>query len=99
MVTGRRFALTGGCSAFGSRIVTGRSVETTSFAALVARLGVAIGAAWGGLLSNFAAGVFILVLRPFKVGDYTALVRSTRHSKYGDSRIEIHWDCAMKVPE
>jgi small conductance mechanosensitive channel len=45
-------------------------VETTSFAALVAGLGVAIGAAWGGLLSNFAAGVFILVLRPFRVGDY-----------------------------
>jgi len=45
-------------------------VETTSFAALVAGLGVAIGAAWGGLLSNFAAGAFILVLRPFKTGDY-----------------------------
>ena len=45
-------------------------VETTSFAALIAALGIAIGAAWGGLLSNFAAGVFVLVLRPFKVGDY-----------------------------
>jgi small conductance mechanosensitive channel len=45
-------------------------VETTSFAALVAGLGVAIGAAWGGLLANFAGGAFILVLRPFKVGDY-----------------------------
>jgi small conductance mechanosensitive channel len=45
-------------------------VETTSFAALVAGLGIAIGAAWGGLLSNFAGGAFILVLRPFKVGDY-----------------------------
>ena len=45
-------------------------VETTSFAALIAGLGIAVGAAWGGLLSNFAAGVFILVLRPFKVGDY-----------------------------
>ena len=45
-------------------------IETTSFAALVAGLGVAIGAAWGGLLSNFAAGTFILVLRPFKTGDY-----------------------------
>ena len=44
--------------------------ETTSFAALIAALGIAIGAAWGGLLSNFAAGAFILVLRPFKVGDY-----------------------------
>ena len=45
-------------------------VETTSFAALIAALGVAIGAAWSGLLANFAAGAFILVLRPFKVGDY-----------------------------
>ncbi len=45
-------------------------VETTSFAALVAAIGIAIGAAWGGLLSNFAAGAFLVVLRPFKVGDY-----------------------------
>ena len=45
-------------------------VETTSFAALVAGAGVAIGAAWGGLLGNFAAGAFMLVLRPFKVGDF-----------------------------
>jgi len=45
-------------------------VETTSFAALVAGMGVAIGAAWAGLLGNFAAGAFLVVLRPFKVGDY-----------------------------
>ena len=45
-------------------------VETTSFAALVAAVGIAVGAAWGGLLSNFAAGAFLIVLRPFKVGDY-----------------------------
>src|SRR4051812_1151212 len=45
-------------------------VETTSFAALVAGIGVAIGAAWAGLLSNFAAGGFLIVPRPFKVGDY-----------------------------
>ncbi len=45
-------------------------VETTSFAALIAGMGVAIGAAWAGLLSNFAAGAFLIVLRPFKVGDY-----------------------------
>ncbi|MCU0252622.1 MAG: mechanosensitive ion channel family protein, partial [Vicinamibacterales bacterium] len=32
--------------------------------------GVAIGAAWAGLLSNFAAGIFLMVLRPFKVGDF-----------------------------
>jgi len=30
----------------------------------------AIGAAWGGLLASFAAGAFLIVLRPFKVGDY-----------------------------
>lgn len=45
-------------------------VETTSFAALVAGAGVAIGAAWSGLLGNFASGVFLLVLRPYQVGDY-----------------------------
>lgn len=45
-------------------------VETTSFAALVAAVGIAVGAAWGGLLSNLAAGAFLIVLRPFKAGDY-----------------------------
>ena len=45
-------------------------IETTSFAALLAAAGVAIGAAWSGLLANFAAGVFLVVLRPFKVGDF-----------------------------
>ena len=43
--------------------------ETTSFAALLAGIGLAIGTAWGGLLANFAAGVFLVVLRPFGVGD------------------------------
>lgn len=45
-------------------------IETTSFAALLAAAGVAIGAAWSGLLSNFAAGAFLIVLRPFQVGDF-----------------------------
>ena len=44
-------------------------VESTSFAALLAAAGVAIGMAWSGLLANFAAGVFLVLLRPFKVGD------------------------------
>lgn len=44
-------------------------VESTSFAALLAAAGVAIGMAWSGLLANFAAGVFLILLRPFKVGD------------------------------
>lgn len=44
-------------------------IETTSFAALLAAAGIAIGAAWAGLLANFAAGVFLVFLRPFHVGD------------------------------
>lgn len=44
-------------------------IETTSLAALLAAAGIAIGTAWSGLLSNFAAGVFLVVLRPFRVGD------------------------------
>jgi small conductance mechanosensitive channel len=47
-------------------------IETTSFAALLAAAGLAIGAAWSGLLANFAAGVFLLTFRPFKVGDTIA---------------------------
>lgn len=48
-------------------------VQTTSFAALIAGAGVAIGAAWSGMLGNFAAGAFMLVLRPFKVGDFVSV--------------------------
>lgn len=44
--------------------------ETTSFAVLVAGAGGAIGAAWSGLLGNFASGIFLLVLRPYQFGDY-----------------------------
>ena len=45
-------------------------VKTTSFAALLAGAGLAIGAAWSGMLGNFAAGMFMQVLRPYKVGDF-----------------------------
>lgn len=48
-------------------------VQTTTFAALVAGAGIAIGAAWAGLLANFAAGAFLIVLRPFKVGDFVTV--------------------------
>ncbi|MDZ7631925.1 MAG: mechanosensitive ion channel family protein [Gemmatimonadaceae bacterium] len=48
-------------------------IQTTSFAALIAGAGVAIGAAWSGMLGNFAAGAFMLVLRPFKVGDFVGI--------------------------
>jgi len=45
-------------------------VQTTSLAALIAAAGVAIGVAWSGLLANFAAGIFLVILQPFKVGDF-----------------------------
>lgn len=48
-------------------------VETTTFAGLLAAAGLAIGAAWSGLLSNFAAGAFIVVLRPFKKNDFVTI--------------------------
>ena len=45
-------------------------IQTTSIAALLAGAGVAVGVAWSGLLAHFAAGAFLLILRPFKVGDF-----------------------------
>ena len=48
-------------------------VQTTTFAALIAAVGLAIGMAWSGLLANLAAGGFIIVLRPFKVGDFVTV--------------------------
>ena len=45
-------------------------VETTTFAALLAGVGIAVGTAWSGMLANLAAGIFLIVLRPFKVGDF-----------------------------
>ena len=45
-------------------------IQTTSVAAMLAGAGVAIGVAWSGLLAHFAAGAFLLVLRPFKVGEF-----------------------------
>ncbi|AXW09720.1 mechanosensitive ion channel protein MscS [Ralstonia solanacearum] len=52
-------------------------IQTTTFAALIAAAGVAIGMAWSGLLSNFAAGAFLIVLRPFKVGDFVTVAGVT----------------------
>ncbi|MBK7872760.1 MAG: mechanosensitive ion channel family protein [Saprospiraceae bacterium] len=44
-------------------------IETTSFVAVLAAAGFAVGMALQGSLSNFAAGVLILIFRPYKVGD------------------------------
>src|SRR5690606_396896 len=45
-------------------------IETTSFAAVIAAAGLAVGLALQGSLSNFASGVMIILFRPFKVGDF-----------------------------
>ncbi len=45
-------------------------IETSSFVALFASAGVAIGMALSGTLQNFAGGVMILIFRPFRVGDF-----------------------------
>ncbi|HNS33591.1 MAG TPA: mechanosensitive ion channel, partial [bacterium] len=45
-------------------------VQTTSFIAVIGAAGLAVGLALQGSLSNFAAGVLIIVFKPFKVGDF-----------------------------
>lgn len=45
-------------------------IETASFIALVGSAGIAVGLALQGSLSNLAAGVMLIIFRPFKVGDY-----------------------------
>ncbi|MBQ5815754.1 MAG: mechanosensitive ion channel, partial [Flavobacteriales bacterium] len=45
-------------------------INTSSFIALFASAGVAIGMALSGTLQNFAGGVLVLLLKPYKVGDY-----------------------------
>ena len=52
-------------------------IEMTSFLAILGAAGLAIGMALKGTLSNFAGGVMILILKPFKVGEY---ITSASHS-------------------
>lgn len=51
-------------------LVSQLGIETSSFIALFASAGVAIGMALSGTLQNFAGGVMILLFKPFKVGDF-----------------------------
>ena len=51
-------------------IISVLGIDTSSFIALFASAGVAIGMALSGTLQNFAGGVIILLFRPFKVGDF-----------------------------
>lgn len=52
-------------------------VETTSFAAVLAGAGLAIGMAFSGTLSSFASGVLLLTFRPFRVGDVVSVAGVT----------------------
>ena len=54
----------------GLSILSHFGVQTTSIVAAIGSVGVAIGLALQGSLSNFAGGVIVLLLKPFKVGDY-----------------------------
>ena len=45
-------------------------IQTTSFAAVLASAGLAIGLALQGSLSNFAGGVMLMIFKPFKIGDF-----------------------------
>lgn len=51
-------------------ILSKLGVETTSFAAILAAAGLAIGMALQGSLANFAGGVLIMIFKPFKIGNY-----------------------------
>lgn len=51
-------------------VVSALGINTTSFAALLASAGVAIGMALSGNLQNLAGGIILLLLRPYKVGDF-----------------------------
>ncbi|WP_298476706.1 mechanosensitive ion channel domain-containing protein [uncultured Maribacter sp.] len=50
-------------------VISKLGVETTSFAAIIAAAGLAIGLALQGSLSNFAGGVLLMIFKPYKIGD------------------------------
>lgn len=56
-------------------------IETTSFVAVLAAAGFAVGMALQGSLSNFAAGILILIFRPYKVSDLIKVEDQTGHVK------------------
>ena len=65
-------------------------IEVTSFVAIVGAAGLAIGLALQGTLQNFAGGVIILLLKPFRVGDFIDAVGSLGTVK----EIQIfNWSC------
>ncbi len=64
-------------------------VDAASVAAVIASAGVALGLALQGSLSNFAGGVLILLLKPFKVGDY--IIEDTNNNEGTVKEIQIFY--------
>ena len=62
-------------------------IQTASFVAIVGAAGLAVGLALQGSLSNFAAGVLLLIFRPFKVGDF---VEDRRHLRRDSKHPNLH---------
>ena len=54
-------------------VVGALGIQMTSFAAILASAGVAVGMALSGNLQNFAGGIVILILRPYKIGDFVQI--------------------------
>lgn len=68
-------------------------IQTSSFVAVIGSAGIAIGLALQGSLSNLAGGVFILIRRPFRVGDYIV----TKEGEGTVSDIDIFYTRLMTV--
>ncbi|MEE1114074.1 MAG: mechanosensitive ion channel, partial [Eubacterium sp.] len=70
-------------------------VKASSIAALIASAGVGISLAMQGTLSNFAGGILLLVLRPFRIGDYIVVPNSTAEGTV--TKIEMYYTTLRTV--
>lgn len=70
-------------------ILTGFGIDTASIIAVLGSAGVAIGLAVQGSLSNLAGGILILLLKPFRVGDY--IIEDTNKNEGTVSEIQIFY--------
>ena len=76
-------------------LADGIGVDTTSVMALVGSAGLTIGLAFQGSLSNFAGGVLILLIKPFKVGDYIIYTSGNLEGKV--TKIEMFYTTLLTV--
>ena len=73
-------------------VISKLGIETTSFAAILAAAGLAVGLALQGSLSNFAGGVLIMIFKPFKNGDLIVLIAIEKHEKLVRDGQNLHFD-------